>query len=133
MLKLPEITEEERQQVIDGQEPEFEDLGEFDLTEEQSGPSNTKVGDDFGKMMADRRLRVSAVRESSPADNVTVRTIRDHKHTVGDRTFKYEAMKPTLVPGEVAEILRDAGLLYLGGVEPAETGSIGDWTIEVPR
>jgi hypothetical protein len=47
---------------------------------------------------------------------VEIRVRKDHTHVVGKNTYQYKAMEATTVPKNVAEILKESGLLYEGGI-----------------
>ena len=78
-------------------------------------------------------------KEGHPDDLVSVRVIKDHKHVIGKNTYTYKAMVPTDVPRQVAQILDECGLLYIGGtaskriLEIENKPNPSEWKIKVPR
>jgi hypothetical protein len=100
------------------EEPEMYD----DEIEEEPQPEVVKKPSKKSEMAKEKfakvaeRPEVLRVEQLPDDDLIEVRVLKDHSHTVGSNTYEYKAMEATTVPKNVAEILKESGLLYEGGI-----------------
>jgi hypothetical protein len=104
-----------------------------------------KALDAAAKLKVDKP-EVNRVEQLPDDELIEVTVIKNHKHTVGPNTYEYRAMEPTTVPKQVAEVLKESGLLYEGGIagrlvdkivaqnkktkKPVEVAPVSEWEDE---